>query len=62
MESNKSFVEVMVDEQEKDELSPEVLAAIMAALLCMEESSYGSVNLRVREVWPQESAWRWVGW
>ena len=49
----------MVNERDLDELSPAVLAAIMAALLCMEEPA---IHVRVREVWPEESAWRWVGW
>ncbi|MCL4494116.1 MAG: hypothetical protein M1294_04795 [Firmicutes bacterium] len=52
----------MVDERELDELSPEVLAAIMAAVLCVEDVSHGTTNVRIREVWPQESPWRWVGW
>ncbi|SMC01594.1 hypothetical protein SAMN00768000_0014 [Sulfobacillus thermosulfidooxidans DSM 9293] len=44
------------------EVSSEVLAAITAALLCMENIDWDTTRMRIREVWPEESAWRWVGW
>lgn len=45
-----------------ENLSPDVVAAIMAALLFMDNARVDLKKVRVREVWPRESAWRWIGW
>ncbi|MCY0907833.1 MAG: hypothetical protein OWR62_05570 [Sulfobacillus thermotolerans] len=43
---------------------PDDLAAVMMAVALMmeDEREQTAFTVKVREVWPQPSEWRWVGW
>ena len=44
-----------------EELTEEELAAVTAVLLMMEEGGAAeTAGLKVREVWPKPSPWRWA--
>lgn len=43
-------------------LSEEIIAALMAAVLMADPALGPGVSIKVREVWPAPSEWRWIGW
>jgi hypothetical protein len=39
-----------------------LIAAIVAALLLSEGNAGMFAQIRIREVWPTSTEWRWIGW